>query len=117
LFFEKSASGLSDLADALDQAVKEGTASASIVKAAQIAFELSERATRWMEQNATSSIDRVYNAGLFVGAMILLHWLGAGGDGTALGLSGVIIHSGGKRKGSPKRREKATSKGKPQRGS
>ena len=54
-FFERMAAGLAQLADALDQAVKEGTGGSldfvSLGKAAQIARALHQGVMQWIEQN------------------------------------------------------------------
>ena len=59
-FFERMAAGLAQLADALDQAVKEGTGgsldSVSLGKAAQIARALHQGVMQWIEQKQLLSI-------------------------------------------------------------
>jgi hypothetical protein len=109
-FFERIACGLAELADALDEAVSKGTAgsldSGSLGKAAQIARGLHQGVMQWIEQNVTSSIDRVFNVGLFCAGIAFLHWIGADSTKVVAGLTTLLAIKGGQAKDAPKSKKK-----------
>ena len=109
-FFERMACGLAELADALDEAVSKGTGgsldSGSLGKAAQIARELHQGVMQWIEQNVTSSIDRVFNVGLFCAGIAFLHWIGADSTKVVAGLTTLLAIKGGQAKDAPNSKKK-----------
>jgi hypothetical protein len=112
-FFERMAAGLAELADALDQAVKEGTGgsldSVSLGKAAQIAQGLHQGVMQWLEQNFTASIDCAVRIGLFGAGVMFLHSIGADGV-AAVGALGTLALKGGQAKDRPNGKKKTKNK-------
>jgi hypothetical protein len=106
-FLEKIAAGLTDLAGALDEAIKETTDGsvepARLTAAAQITHNLQQAVMQWIEKNAGSRISSVLDVALFTGSVLFLHSLGADSV-AAIGALGLIIRGAGKRKDPPKKK-------------
>jgi hypothetical protein len=104
---EKIAAGLTNLAAALDEAIKEATERtidpARLTSAAQITHGLQEAVMQWIENNAGSRITTTFNVALFTGSVVFLHYLGAD-TAAAIGALGWIVRGGGKRKDPPKKK-------------
>jgi hypothetical protein len=78
--FEKMAAGLSNLADALDQAVNKASAGklepAFLGKAAKVVGQLQEGVMEWLKENRTTLIEVPIRIGLFGLGLTFVHALG-----------------------------------------
>ena len=106
-FLEKMAAGLTDLAAALDEAIKEATEGsvdpARLTAAAQITHNLQQAVMQWLENNAGSRLSGILDVAMFTGSVLLLHSFGAD-SATAIGALGYIVRNIGRRKDPPKKK-------------
>jgi hypothetical protein len=107
-FFERMAAGLAELANALDQAIKEGTGgsleSGSLGKAAQIARGLHQGVMQWIDLNFTRTFDCALRFGLFAAGIAFLHSIGAD-YAVTVGALGTLALKGGQAKDRPKAKD------------
>lgn len=103
-FLEKMAAGLTNLAAALDKAIKEGSVDpARLTDAAQITRNLHQAVMQWLENNVGNKIGAVVDVALFTSGILFLHSIGADSV-AAIGALGLIIRGAGKRKDPPKKK-------------
>jgi hypothetical protein len=101
-FLEKMASGLSELADALDRAFEAAGGSPEPIflgKAGEIIRRLQLTAMEWLEKEKDTVIDISFRLSLFCSGMIFLHSFGIY-DTASTGVLGGLVLKGGSKKSS-----------------
>jgi hypothetical protein len=113
-FFERMASGLAALADALDQAVRKGNGERPepvfLGAAAKIASELRLALVEWLEQNRMVIIDVPVRLALFGTGVAFLHSIGADGAAAITGLIALAFKGGRPAKSSGRKSKKRTTR-------
>jgi hypothetical protein len=112
-FLEKMAAGLTNLAAALDEAIKETTEGsvepARLTNAAQITHNLQQAVMQWLENNVGNKIGALFDVTLFISGTLFLHSLGADSV-AAISALGWIIRGTGKRKDPPEKKDNLPKK-------
>jgi hypothetical protein len=93
---ENTATGLANLADNLDQAIRKGSNGKLeplfLGKAAEVVQRLHFGFTGWLKENGTAVFDVSYRIGIFLIGVAFLHSLGADSV-TAIGALGILARS------------------------